>query len=233
MTIPSAPGPAPMPEFLRPLAERARRGERLLLPRTMPGTGTAPAFDETAPPTSAVLLLLVGESLERSRVLVHERGRTLRSQPGQIALPGGRIEADDPTPVDAALREASEEVLLRRADITVHGAFAPVPMPRRRQMVAPVLAWAPAEPPVGIGDPVEVERVSWLPLTGPVSLTDPARIHRGLLDGRDVGPVFDLPGGDTVWGFTARLLAAVLEGLGLELPDDGEDAREIPQRLRW
>src|SRR5262245_52128685 len=39
----------------------------------------------------------------------------LPSHPGQIAFPGGKIEAQDRTPADAALREAAEEIGLARA----------------------------------------------------------------------------------------------------------------------
>ena len=38
----------------------------------------------------------------------------LPSHPGQIAFPGGKIDAGDPTPVAAALREAQEEIGLSR-----------------------------------------------------------------------------------------------------------------------
>ncbi|HEX4798023.1 MAG TPA: CoA pyrophosphatase [Burkholderiales bacterium] len=39
----------------------------------------------------------------------------LPSHPGQIAFPGGKIEAQDHTPADAALREAAEEIGLAPA----------------------------------------------------------------------------------------------------------------------
>ena len=39
----------------------------------------------------------------------------LPSHPGQIAFPGGKIDPDDQTPADAALREATEEIGLARA----------------------------------------------------------------------------------------------------------------------
>jgi len=39
----------------------------------------------------------------------------LPSHPGQIAFPGGKIEPQDHTPAEAALREAAEEIGLARA----------------------------------------------------------------------------------------------------------------------
>ena len=43
-------------------------------------------------------------------VLLTQRTETLTHHPGQIAFPGGRIDADDATPADGALREAYEEI---------------------------------------------------------------------------------------------------------------------------
>jgi 8-oxo-dGTP pyrophosphatase MutT (NUDIX family) len=43
-------------------------------------------------------------------VLLTLRTGDLSSHPGQIALPGGKIEPDDATPLDAAMREAHEEI---------------------------------------------------------------------------------------------------------------------------
>lgn len=231
--VPSPHVPADVPSFLRPLAERAAAGGRLVCPSRVPGAGIAPDVPQDQPPRSAVLLLIAGTDLATARVLIHERGHALRSQPGQMALPGGRIEPTDAGPVAAALREAAEEVRLRSEDVTVLGAFEPMPMPVRGQRIVPVLAWAPEVPAVGIGDPVEVERISWLTLTGRPSLSDSAHIRPGQLDGRPVGPLFDLPGGDTVWGFTACILQGMLEGLGLPVRPADPAPQEIPQHLRW
>ena len=57
-----------------------------------------------------------GEVVDRSEPAVLLTLRTeLPSHPGQIAFPGGKIEPDDRTPADAALREAAEEIGLARA----------------------------------------------------------------------------------------------------------------------
>src|SRR5699024_7989890 len=108
------------------------------------------------------------------------------------------------------------ETGLDPGDVLVLGAFAPIPMPWRVQVVTPVLSWSASMPPLGVRDPFEVERVVWAPLTGPGSLTDPAHQQRGELRGFGVGPAFDLPGDAFVWGFTAMILEQVLVGLGLD-----------------
>jgi len=47
-------------------------------------------------------------------VLLTQRSATLADHAGQIAFPGGKIDATDATPLDTALREAEEEVGLSR-----------------------------------------------------------------------------------------------------------------------
>jgi coenzyme A diphosphatase NUDT7 len=43
-------------------------------------------------------------------ILFEVRSSSLRRQPGEICFPGGRIEKTDRTPIDAAVRETSEEL---------------------------------------------------------------------------------------------------------------------------
>lgn len=212
--VPDVPQAPPVPAFLADLAARAdgsaTDGMKELLRRDEPAPDDALSMRH-----SAVLVLITGTTLAQAHVLVHERGYTLRSQPGQFALPGGGVEPQDADAMATALREAREEVGLDPEQVQVLGAFAPVPMPHRGRLVTPVLAWAPQQPPVSVEDPVEVERVVWVPLVGEGSLSELGRRGGGLLDGRSVGPLFDLPDDVLVWGLTAFILDAVLAGVGL------------------
>ena len=47
-------------------------------------------------------------------MLLTQRSPHLSSHAGQISFPGGKIDATDASPLDAALREAEEEVGLKR-----------------------------------------------------------------------------------------------------------------------
>lgn len=177
---------------------------------------------------SAVLLLLAGTSLADSAVLLEERAHTMRSQPGQFALPGGRVEPEDADDRAAALREAQEETGLDPATVQVLGAFAPLPMPWRGYRVRPVVAWTAERPELSALQSAEVERVVWAPLVGPGSLSDPAVRCAGMVTGRETGAAFDLPGDAFVWGFTALMLDALLAELGLV--DADRDLTGLPQR---
>ena len=54
-------------------------------------------------------------------VILTQRNQHLRRHAGQVAFPGGRIDAEDIDEVAAALREAEEEIALPRAAVEVVG----------------------------------------------------------------------------------------------------------------
>jgi 8-oxo-dGTP pyrophosphatase MutT (NUDIX family) len=62
---------------------------------------------------AAVLIGIVER--EEPMVLLTQRSAELNEHAGQIAFPGGKIDATDRSPLDAALREAEEEVGLDRS----------------------------------------------------------------------------------------------------------------------
>jgi 8-oxo-dGTP pyrophosphatase MutT (NUDIX family) len=61
---------------------------------------------------AAVLIPVVDHP--QPTVLLTQRSAHLNDHAGQIAFPGGKIDATDASPLDAALREAEEEVGLKR-----------------------------------------------------------------------------------------------------------------------
>src|SRR6195256_567605 len=61
---------------------------------------------------AAVLIPVVGHA--EPTVLLTQRAAHLNDHAGQISFPGGKIDATDVSPLDAALREAEEEIGLSR-----------------------------------------------------------------------------------------------------------------------
>ena len=133
---------------------------------------------------------------------------------GEVAFPGGRIEADDPHATAAALREAEEEIGLPQAAVAILGR-----LPRfhtaSHYVVTPVLgliAWPqPLRP-----DPREVARVFSLPLSW---LADP-RNHeerpwhpQGQPRPRSV-IFYQERDGERLWGITARITLSLVQALG-------------------
>jgi 8-oxo-dGTP pyrophosphatase MutT (NUDIX family) len=70
--------------------------------------------------TPAAVLVPVVER-PRPTVIFTVRTDTVRRHAGQIAFPGGRIDPGDEGPVEAALREAEEEIALPRERVEVIG----------------------------------------------------------------------------------------------------------------
>ncbi len=55
------------------------------------------------------------------RILFTKRTDTVDAHKGQISFPGGKIEDEDASPLETALREVDEEIGLSRKDVTVLG----------------------------------------------------------------------------------------------------------------
>jgi len=162
-------------------------------------------------------------------VLLLKRASTLRTNPGQVAFPGGRIDPDDEGPVAAALREAREETGVDLSGVEVLGALENIPLDYSQHLVTPVLAWWRRPSPVRVVDEAESAAVFRAPVA---DLLNPA--NRGVTvirrDGQEWrGPGFlvrHATGEHLVWGFTAMLLDGIFDRLEWTEPWDA--TRELP-----
>lgn len=162
-------------------------------------------------------------------VLLLARATTLRSHPGQIAFPGGRIDPEDDGPIEAALREAQEETGLDPAGVEILGALPPVPLSVSQHLVTPVLAWWQRPSSVRAVDAAESAAVFRAPVA---DLLDPA--NRGVTvmqrDGHEWrGPGFHVRHSGSehlVWGFTALLLNGLFRQMDWE--EEWNHERQLP-----
>jgi 8-oxo-dGTP pyrophosphatase MutT (NUDIX family) len=127
-----------------------------LMPDWMPEGGFA------GPPRDAAVLVALVRRGEAHSVLYTERSADLRSHSGQVAFPGGKIDADDDGPGAAALREAHEEVSLDPADAQILG-FMPAYFTGSNYLITPVVAEVRPRAPF-VANPGEVESVFEVPL---------------------------------------------------------------------
>lgn len=147
-----------------------------------------------------------------------QRSTTLRDHPGQISLPGGRLEPGEGI-IEAALRETHEEIGLHPEGAKVLGTLPPALVPVSGFVVTPVLAWTEqvgferAQP----GEVLHCLRVAVRDLLDPQQRRSVE--VSGLSNFRSPG--FWLPVG-WVWGFTASLLDHLFTELGWTRPWDPE-----------
>ncbi len=70
---------------------------------------------------SAAVLVPLIDRPEGLSLLLTQRSKRLKDHPGQIAFPGGRVDEEDDTHIETALREAKEEVGIERHRIEILG----------------------------------------------------------------------------------------------------------------
>ena len=196
----------PVPPVLRPPAGRGRRSAVLVLF----GHG-APGPDSTAGPDDPDLLLI-------------QRRPGLRRHGGQPAFPGGAIDPADAGPVDAALREAAEEVGLDPSGVDVVGIAPELYIDRSGFRVVPVVGWWRQPVAIRAADPDEVAAVARVHIG---EFADPANRLIIRHPSGHSGPAFRV-GGMLVWGFTAALVSMLLTLGGWETPWDTGRIEDLP-----
>ena len=194
---------APTPGWLTALAARTDVAEHEWFATYAPPEGEGRR--------SAVLMLFGPDPRGGEDVVLTERAHTLRSHPGQVSFPGGRLDPDDDGSVAAALREAEEEVgprPRRRRGARDLPRRLPRPEPARRDPGARVVA----DPGAGRGRRPGRGRAGAAGAGGRPRST-PANRFTAVF-GPYRGPAFEVD--DLfVWGFTAMLLSSLFDLAGL------------------
>lgn len=182
-----------LPEFLRlRLAERS--------PAIKPEWDVRPA---------AVLVPLYLDGGEW-HVLFTQRTELVETHKGQVSFPGGRVDPGDTSRVDTALREAEEEIGLRREDVSVLGQLDEL-LTVTQYHITPIVGLFPW-PYQFVLSTTELSEVFGAPLAW---LADPdnleVQMREPIVPGRKI-PVYYLHyQGYTIWGATARMLLNLIE----------------------
>ena len=181
------------------LAERLRAAlERV--PSEPLLTGDLPELRARASVPAAVLIAITDR--RDPGVILTVRREHMRTHAGQIALPGGRVDEGE-SAVEAALREAHEELVLPREAVEVVGSLEPY-RTVTGYIVTPIIGVIPPDLPL---EPHEHEVADWF--EAPLAfLVDRANQRRrsALFQGRERHYWEIVWNGRRIWGATAAML---------------------------
>ncbi|KKC37395.1 hypothetical protein WH87_12745 [Devosia epidermidihirudinis] len=179
----------------------------LSVPPELPAAETlvpdwAPERPFARPPVPAAVLIALIRRPEGHTVLYTERSPDLRAHSGQVAFPGGKVDAGDSDAGAAALREAFEEVAMERRDARILG-FMPTYFTGTNYLITPVVAVVEPSGPF-VPNPGEVHSVFEVPLSrilnpqtyGEFRIKRDGKEHRTWQIDHD---------GHRIWGITANL----------------------------
>lgn len=204
------------PEIFRQLQEALRD----------PQPRRAVDFDRSPRGKAAAAVLMLFTDDPDPAVTLLTRSSALRRHAGQMALPGGRQDPEDPSLVWTALREANEETGLPAGEVEVLGSLPAVWVPASNYDVTTVTGvWPGGE--LSPMDPFETEAVHAYPIS---TLTSPRTRVTATHPSGYRGPAFVL-GEEFVWGLTAHLLDWVFDLAGWAQPWDHRRTSTIPERF--
>src|ERR687885_661058 len=160
----------------------------------------------------AAVLVPILLTPEGARIVYTLRKGDLPDHAGQISFPGGVPEPQDKSLLETALREAEEEIDLRRDIVEVIGELEELYIPPSKFLVKPFVGFLPCEAEMVLA-PEEVEEIFSVSLE---ELMSPESFKKMVWkrDGRRCQvPVFAVAGYE-IWGATAAMTAGLLARLG-------------------
>jgi 8-oxo-dGTP pyrophosphatase MutT (NUDIX family) len=167
-------------------------------------------FVTGGPPRPAAVLVPVVLHADGPTILFTERSTGLREHSGQIAFPGGKMDTNDPSPLETALREAEEEIGLSRAVVRPVG-YLDAYLSSSNYLVLPVVGLV--TPPLALTlNPGEVASTFEVPVS---FLMNPDRheLHQRELRNRQ-RRYYAMPYNERyIWGVTAGILRNMYERL--------------------
>ena len=154
-------------------------------------------------PAAVLIALVESDKGEGLQVVLTKRASHLKHHPSQVSFPGGKVEKEDKSLIDTALREAFEEIGLSREAITVAGQLPPYQTISGFQ-VTPIVAIV-THSPTYLMDKNEVAEIFHVPLQHFLTTND-HHVFVAHKDGKQHNVHFLPYKHYNIWGATAVML---------------------------
>ncbi len=199
------------PEHIRSLLKSVLPGAFAHKKMIPPGRELAVPVDDINSVRYSSVLLLLFPFDEQIYTCLIKRNEAMKNHPGQVSLPGGRIE-DGESPELTALREAQEEVGISPDDVCILGRLSELYVQISQYTIFPFVGWMDQKPEF-ILNRAEAEKL----ILFPIQKFHKLREVKYTLMETSIGilkvPYFPCEG-EIVWGATAMILTEFLELLG-------------------
>ena len=150
---------------------------------------------------AAVLMAFTDE--KNTHLILTRRADHLKSHRGEVALPGGKIDPEDTSFIETALRESQEEIGLDPDQVEILGSLDPM-VTRFGVKVTPVVGIVPADISL-TANPDELDSIFRVPLDF-LLRDERTRTDKGTVNGHTVAvPCWHWQGYE-IWGVTAIIL---------------------------
>lgn len=163
--------------------------------------------DESLVRYSSVLFLLFPIDGEIFTCLT-KRNPAMKTHPGQISFPGGKIEKGE-SPKATALREAEEEVGIIPADVRILGRLSELYIPVSKFSISPFVGWTDQKPSFSLNKN-EAEKLILFPVQEFLRKPKLDSIELETVTGPLVVPYYPYDG-EIIWGATAMILTELFD----------------------
>lgn len=166
------------------------------------------SLDLTKARKSAVLIPIYQEN-NALHLIFMKRPDNTGVHSGQISFPGGRVEEEDQSYVDTALREANEELNIPPEQVDVLGRITKLFIPPSNFLVQPVVGFLD-HLPVLVPQEKEVAEIIHIPLE---FFLDTENVHQTkvkIFNGMQISTPAFIFNDRVIWGATAMILAELL-----------------------
>ena len=158
----------------------------------------------------AAVLIPLFKAESEYRVLFTKRTDSVEAHKGQISFPGGRIEEEDGSPLETALREADEEIGLSRKDVTVLGQMDDARTVSSNYVVRPFVGLIPY--PYDFKTSVqEVKDLLEVPFLVFLSGDSSGESYPVVYEGVTYQSLAYYYRGEVIWGATARIMQNLVD----------------------